>query len=129
MPPPKKVRLVVGTQTAKLTVGAAATNFTNVLFSKLKQEFKFEPAQSLTPLLVVLPQSPLKSQTDVAPEQDMPVGKVCEQAGITGGCGAGVLLKVKFQLFKVPTFAAVRLSVMQSRQAPLGFWPLLTAPK
>ena len=121
--------VVVGTHTEKEAVVVDATNFTNELFSRPKQAFKPEPAQSCTVVPEVFPHTPLKSHTLVALLQDDVPGKVVEQPGKAGGNGAGVLLNVILQLTSDPAFAAVRLSCMQSDQAPFAFCPLFTAPK
>ena len=100
----------MGTHTEKDAEVDEATNFTNELFSRPKQAFKPDPAQSCTVVPEVFPQRPLKSHTLVALLQDDVPGKVVEQPGIVGGSGAGVLLNVILQLLSDPALEAVRLS-------------------
>ena len=129
MPPFSKVLELVGTHIEKETVVADAINFTKELFCKPKQPLKPEPVQSCTPLIAVLPHTPLKSHIGVAPAHEEPAVRVVVHAGKAGGNGAGVVLNVRLQLFNVPAFAVVLLSCIQSFQIPFAFCPLFTAPK
>jgi hypothetical protein len=113
----------------KLAVVLDAMNLMNELFSIPKQLPNPDPGQSCMVLPLVVPQSPLKSHTEVAFAQVEVVGKVVAHAGIGGGAGAGVLVKVRLTLVTVPVLAAFLLSCTQTDQLPLAFCPLLTAPK
>ncbi len=110
MPPPFPC-VFVGTHTVKVAEVEEAMNFRNELFSKPKQgPFNPDPGQSCMVEPEVLPHSPLKSHTAVALLQEELGGSVFAQAGMAGGSGAGVLLKVRLQFKREPELPELRRS-------------------
>jgi len=119
----------VVTHTEKETVVDAATNLTNVLLFKPKQQAASNAAHDCLDPATVLPQAPLKSQIEVALAQFALGGMMVEQEGSEGGAGAGVLLNVSDQFTTLPVLPGFLLSRTQSDQVPFAFCPLFTAPK
>lgn len=117
------------TQTENETVVDAATNFTNVLLFKPKQQAASKAAQDCLGVLTVLPHAPLKSQIEEALAQLALDGMVVVQGGKAGGAGAGVLLNVNDQLVTLPELPLFLLSTIHKDQVPFAFCPLFTAPR
>ncbi len=82
MPPLVYPATELFTQTEKETVLDEATKRMNELFCKPKQgPSSPEPVQSCIDMKLVLPQTPLKSQTGVAVAQEEPEGMVLVHVG------------------------------------------------